>query len=129
MPVKPLILIGGGGHCRSCIDVIETTDEWQIKGILDQSEKIGTERGALVNTAALIEHDVHIGHHTHISTGATLNGGVSISDSCFIGSGSIVSNGLSISNGMVLGAGSLVIRNLPASGSTYAGAPCKILGK
>ena len=34
---KPLILIGGGGHCKSCIDVIETTNTWEIKGILDKN--------------------------------------------------------------------------------------------
>src|SRR5438105_3061860 len=29
-----IILIGAGGHCKSCIDVIETTD-FKIYGILD----------------------------------------------------------------------------------------------
>lgn len=37
----PLILIGGGGHCRSCIDVIEQTEAYQIQGILDVAEKVG----------------------------------------------------------------------------------------
>ncbi len=41
MPKKPLILIGGGGHCKSCIDVIESTNEWEIKGILDQNIRVG----------------------------------------------------------------------------------------
>lgn len=36
-----LILIGGGGHCKSVIDVLETIPGYQIKGILDISEKIG----------------------------------------------------------------------------------------
>lgn len=36
-----LILIGGGGHCKSCIDVIETTGSYDIIGILDVEEKIG----------------------------------------------------------------------------------------
>jgi sugar O-acyltransferase (sialic acid O-acetyltransferase NeuD family) len=36
-----LILVGGGGHCKSCIDVIESTGEYQIKGILDLPEKLG----------------------------------------------------------------------------------------
>lgn len=35
MPEKHLILIGGGGHCRSCIDVIESVNDWSIQGILD----------------------------------------------------------------------------------------------
>lgn len=31
----PLLLIGGGGHCRSCIDVIEATEEYEIVGIVE----------------------------------------------------------------------------------------------
>ena len=36
-----LILIGGGGHCESCIDVIEQQGKYQIAGIVDQPKKIG----------------------------------------------------------------------------------------
>ena len=39
--MKPIILIGGGGHCISCIDVIEQTGLYQILGILDVPEKLG----------------------------------------------------------------------------------------
>lgn len=39
---KPkLILIGGGGHCKSCIDVIEQLGKHDIAGILDLPEKKG----------------------------------------------------------------------------------------
>lgn len=41
MNKKPLILIGSGGHCRSCIDVIESTHDWYIHGILDEKGKYG----------------------------------------------------------------------------------------
>lgn len=34
--MKPLILIGGGGHCRSCIDVIESAGNYQIVGIVER---------------------------------------------------------------------------------------------
>ncbi len=34
---KDLILIGGGGHCRSCIDVIEQEGKYRVAGILDKS--------------------------------------------------------------------------------------------
>mgnify|MGYP001194770111 CR=1 FL=1 len=34
--MKPLLLIGGGGHCRSCIDVIEADGKYQIAGIINQ---------------------------------------------------------------------------------------------
>lgn len=32
----PLILVGGGGHCKSCIEVIEATKRFEIIGILDK---------------------------------------------------------------------------------------------
>ena len=38
---KPIILIGGGGHCRSVIDVIEQEGIFEIAGIVDLKEKIG----------------------------------------------------------------------------------------
>lgn len=39
--LNKLILIGGGGHCKSCIDVIESTKSFDIVGVLDTKEKIG----------------------------------------------------------------------------------------
>lgn len=36
-----LILIGGGGHCKSCIDVIEQEGKSEIFGVLDAAEKLG----------------------------------------------------------------------------------------
>lgn len=39
--MEKLILVGGGGHCKSCIDVIEQEDQYKIAGILDQEELIG----------------------------------------------------------------------------------------
>jgi len=41
MSKKPIILIGGGGHCISCIDVIELEGKYNIIGILDLPEKVG----------------------------------------------------------------------------------------
>ena len=38
---KKIVLIGGGGHCKSCIDVIETDAQYHIAGIVDLNEKIG----------------------------------------------------------------------------------------
>ena len=37
-----LILIGGGGHCKSVIDVIEQEGRFQIAGIVDKPELIGS---------------------------------------------------------------------------------------
>lgn len=40
--MKKLLLIGGGGHCKSCIDVIELTKKFQIIGIIDQEAMLNT---------------------------------------------------------------------------------------
>jgi sugar O-acyltransferase (sialic acid O-acetyltransferase NeuD family) len=39
---EPILLIGGGLHCKSCIDVIEQEGRFDIKGIIDKKEKIGS---------------------------------------------------------------------------------------
>ena len=39
---RPLILIGGGGHCKSVIEVAESTG-YEIKGILDMPDEVGKE--------------------------------------------------------------------------------------
>ncbi|MBI4309254.1 MAG: acetyltransferase, partial [Candidatus Omnitrophica bacterium] len=39
MVKKNLILIGGGGHCKSCIDVIESENKFKIAGIVDTKER------------------------------------------------------------------------------------------
>ena len=41
--IENLILIGGGGHCKACIDVIEAENRFEIKGILDVEDKIGQQ--------------------------------------------------------------------------------------
>ncbi len=38
--MQNLILIGGGGHCKSCIDVIEQTGRFQVAGIVDVTKKL-----------------------------------------------------------------------------------------
>jgi len=39
--MKEILLIGGGGHCRSVIDVIELEGKFKIAGIVDKKELIG----------------------------------------------------------------------------------------
>ena len=41
--MKEIILIGGGGHCKSVIDVIEQESQFVIVGIVDKPELIGTD--------------------------------------------------------------------------------------
>ncbi len=38
---EKIILIGGGGHCKSVIDVIESQNRFEIAGIVDNKELLG----------------------------------------------------------------------------------------
>ena len=68
---EKLILIGGGGHCKSCIDVIEQEGHFVIAGITDQPHKIGEKLlgytvlasdEAIPNLAAGHQFLITIGH-------------------------------------------------------------------
>lgn len=43
MSKENIILVGGGGHCHSVIDVIENENKYNILGIVDKKENIGKE--------------------------------------------------------------------------------------
>jgi sugar O-acyltransferase (sialic acid O-acetyltransferase NeuD family) len=192
--MKPLLLIGCGGHARSLIDLIETTHQWKIHGLVGLPEQVGervlgypvigtdadlpllreaclaallaigqlpdptprqrlaarleklsfqcpllisphavvsrhsqlgpgttvghgviVNAGAVVgdhcilNSRALIEHDVQIGDHCHISTGVLVNGGVRVGSGSFIGSGAMLREGLELPPLTVIGAGKRVM--------------------
>ena len=37
--MRNIVLLGAGGHCKSCIEIIENVEKYQIKGILDNNKK------------------------------------------------------------------------------------------
>ena len=41
--MNKIILIGGGGHCKSVIDVIEKEAKFEVAGIIDKPELLGTK--------------------------------------------------------------------------------------
>jgi sugar O-acyltransferase (sialic acid O-acetyltransferase NeuD family) len=54
--MRDIVLIGGGGHCRSAIDVVESSGKYAIYGILDASE----QKGTIVNGYSVIGDDSSI---------------------------------------------------------------------
>jgi len=43
MANQEILLIGGGGHCRSVIDVIELEDRFKIGGVIDNNLPLGSK--------------------------------------------------------------------------------------
>jgi len=203
---EPLILVGGGGHCKACIDVIETEGRFEIKGIIDKHDLVGEKIlgysiigtdddlpalaseynnffvtvgqiksaqirikifnnlkklgvnipviisplahvskhhilgegtiimhhvivnaevaigiNCIINTKALLEHEVFIDSHTHISTGAVVNGQCEVGRECFIGSNAVIANNIKIADNTIISAGSIILKNITESGNTFFG--------
>jgi sugar O-acyltransferase (sialic acid O-acetyltransferase NeuD family) len=38
--MKPILLVGGGGHCHACVDVIEAEGIFTIQGIVEQTNRV-----------------------------------------------------------------------------------------
>lgn len=78
----------------------------------------------IINSGAIVEHDVRIGHYTHLSPGTVLGGGAEIGDNCFVGLGSRVRDHVSIGNDSLVAMGAVVTGSWP-QGSMLRGVPAK----
>ena len=83
--------------------------------------------GAILNTAATIDHDCVIGRAAHLSPGVHLAGDVQVGDRAWLGIGSCVREGVKIGADAVVGAGAAVDFDvLPHS--TVVGVPARPIG-
>lgn len=41
--MKSILLVGAGGHCSSCIDVVESGGEYKIAGLVDSVSDVGSQ--------------------------------------------------------------------------------------
>lgn len=83
---------------------------------------------SVINTGAIIEHDVHIGANTFVGPGTVICGGVTIGNDCYIGAGAKIRNGVTIVDRTVIGMGAVVSSDIKHSG-TYVGCPARPLDK
>ncbi|HAD48655.1 MAG TPA: acetyltransferase, partial [Idiomarina sp.] len=73
----------------------------------------------IINSGAVIEHDVQIGKNCHIAPGAVLCGEVELGEQVHVGAGATIIQGVEVGNGVVIGAGAIVTKNVPASHTVY----------
>jgi len=91
-------------------------------GFVNAGAQVG--ENCILNTGAIIEHNVTIGNHCHISTGAIVNGNCIVGDDSFIGSGAVLINGIHLVQGCIVGAGAVVTEDLHEAG-IYIGRPAR----
>lgn len=57
--MKKLLLIGGGGHCHSVLDVIRLAGEYEPVGVLDKADKVGQS----VSGVSVVGTDIDLAKH------------------------------------------------------------------
>lgn len=120
--MKDIVLIGGGGHCKSVIDTIKSSNEYNIIGILDIKEKVGTRISniKIIGTDDDMEKIYKSGiKHAFITIGSIGNPNLRIKlykeakdigykIPCIIDKTSIISPNLTIKNGTFIGKGVII---------------------
>ena len=80
------------------------------------------ERGVILNTACVVEHECVVGEFSHISVGAKCAGNVRLGRGCFLGMNSSVLPNLILADGSTLGAGGVLTKSVQ-SGGVFVGVP------
>jgi sugar O-acyltransferase (sialic acid O-acetyltransferase NeuD family) len=130
---KKLILIGAGGHARSCIDVIEQEGKFKITGIVgieselglevngyeviatdkDLSTLVGRAQFALIALGQISSPDARISLYQRVSKAGfglakVVSPSAYISPSAQIGKGTIVMHGAIINAGVKVGSNCII---------------------
>lgn len=82
------------------------------------------ERGVVVNHAAVVDHDTHVGAFSHIAPHAVLGGFAELGRRVLVGSGAIVQPGRKIVSESIIGSGAVVTRDIDEPG-VYVGVPAR----
>ena len=84
-------------------------------------------KGTILNTASIIEHEVHVGGYCHIGPNATVSGRCIIGNSVFVGVGATIKDYVTICSNVIIGAGATVVRDITEPG-VYVGCPVRKIG-
>lgn len=92
--------------------------------VIGARSKIGN--CAIINSAAVVEHDCTVADFVHIATAAVLCGNVGVGYGTHIGAGSTVKQGVRIGEGVMIGMGSVVLKDIDSHKTAY-GNPCRVV--
>ena len=146
MEQKSLILIGGGGHCKACIDVVEAGNQYKIVGILDHPDLkgsyilgyqiIGSDDDIQIYKALGCHFLVTVGQikstvirteiikrlEQHTATVATIiSPNAYVSKHAIIGRGTVVMHGVNVNAGVQIGENCILNTNCNIEHDTVVG--------
>lgn len=113
--VHPTAILLGGSH-------IQEGSQVSAAAVIGVAAQIGVD--VIVNTAASVDHDGHIGDHAFIGPGARLAGRVTVEEGAHVGIGAIVREGCTIGAWSYVAAGAVVVSDVP-SRTRVAGIPAR----
>ncbi len=90
--------------------------------VINSGARIG--RHTIINSSALIEHDVHVGAFASIAPAAAIGGGTEIGEGTYVGLGARVRDHIQVGANALIGMGAAVIRSVDA-GVTVQGVPAR----
>ena len=129
---KPnIILIGGGGHCLSVIDVVEQEDKYHIKGMLDDTKKGDVLGYPILGNRDLVKELSTEGVFFLITIGqikssSTREDIALLLDSCKANLATVISPLAYISKHATIGEGSVIMHNAIINTKAKVGKHCII---
>ena len=129
---KPnIILIGGGGHCLSVIDVVEQEDKYNIKGILDDTKKGDVLGYPILGNRDLVKELSTEGMFFLITIGqikssSTREDIALLLDSCKANLATVISPLAYVSKHATIGEGSVIMHNAIINAKAKVGKHCII---
>jgi len=130
--MKNLILIGAGGHCTSCIDVIEQEGEFRIVGILDIKENLGKSLLGYKIIGTDDDASQHMAFNDFLCTIGKTNNSIlrekiiNKFSTCGANFATVVSPKAQVSKHAIIGAGSIVMHHATVNANVRIGLNCII---
>lgn len=130
---KPkIVLVGGGGHCKAVIDVIELQGKYELLGVLDPSSEILDVLGyPVLGGDEQIEKFVKLGCHFCISVGQIKSSSVRRNIAAQLNEegaklGTVISPLSYVSRHSKVGEGSVVMHGVTINSNAFIGRHCII---
>ncbi len=80
---------------------------------------------AIINTGAVVEHDVTVGHFVHLSPRSAMGGAARIGAYAHLGIGATILSGIFVGDDSIIGGGACMVRDVPPRVIAY-GVPARV---